>query len=159
MALLCKGKGSRKILLRGLNENGLYKLHHTVFPCRSLSSSSNSQPFQTNSKSTFSHVSSRNASALVGERTSLQNWHFRLGHPAFRLYSSVLSKFHLPVFNNKEPLTCHECHMSKSHQLPFSQSSNRVRHPLELIYTDVWGASPLSSTAGNKYYVSFFRCP
>jgi hypothetical protein len=80
---------------------------------------------------------------------------FRLGHPAFLLCSSVLSKFNLLVFPNNEHLACPACHMSKSHQLPFSQSSTRVNHPLEMIYTDVWGPSPLCSTVGNKYYVSF----
>jgi hypothetical protein len=45
--------------------------------------------------------------------------------------------------------------MSKSHQFHFSQFSTRIHHPPELIYTDVWGPSPLCSTAGNKYYVSF----
>jgi hypothetical protein len=45
--------------------------------------------------------------------------------------------------------------MSKSKQHHFSLSLTRVNHPLELIYTNVWGPTPMFSTNGNKFYVSF----
>jgi len=103
------------------------------------------------STSSHRHLSS---SALVGERTSLLNWHSRLGHPTFCLCSSIISKLQLPTIKNKMLLTCPACHMSKSKQLSFSESTTHVHHPLELIYTDVWRPSPMFSTTGNKYYVS-----
>jgi hypothetical protein len=45
--------------------------------------------------------------------------------------------------------------MSKSKHLSFSLSPTHVHHPLELIYTDVWGPSPMYSTTRNTFYVSF----
>jgi hypothetical protein len=73
----------------------------------------------------------------------------------FAFVFNVLSRFNLPVSSNNQLLTCSACHMSKSKLLPFSLSSTRVNHPLELIYTDVWGLAPMFSTNGNKFYVYF----
>lgn len=36
-------------------------------------------------------------SALVGERTSLQTWHSRLGHPMLKTVKAIVSKNNLPV--------------------------------------------------------------
>jgi len=44
--------------------------------------------------------------------------------------------------------------MEKSHRLP-SHTFVSVYSPLELIFTDLWGPSHLTSYAGYKYYVSF----
>jgi histone deacetylase 1/2 len=41
-----------------------------------------------------------------------------------------------------------------SHQLPFSLSTRVTTSPLEIIYSDVWGPGPIS-TSGHEYYVSF----
>ena len=45
--------------------------------------------------------------------------------------------------------------MAKSHNLPFSISVPHVTKPLELIYSDVWGPSPMISSYGFCYYVCF----
>jgi len=44
--------------------------------------------------------------------------------------------------------------MGKSHRLS-SHSSTFVYYPLELVFTDLWGPSHLTSYSGFKYYVSF----
>jgi len=49
---------------------------------------------------------------------------------------------------------CASCYMGKSHRLS-SHSSTSVYSPLELIFTDLWGPSHLTSDSGFKYYVSF----
>lgn len=43
----------------------------------------------------------------------------------------------------------------ESHRLPFSLSSFCAKQPLELIYCDLWGPSPIASTLGYRYYISF----
>jgi hypothetical protein len=55
--------------------------------------------------------------------------------------------------SNKESV-CDACQKAKSHQLPYAKSSSFSSHPLELIYSDVWGHAP-KSVGGKKYYVSF----
>jgi len=53
--------------------------------------------------------------------------------------------------------------MGKTHRLP-SHSSTSVYSPLELIFTDLWGPSHVTSYAGYTYYVFFidafsrYRC-
>jgi len=134
---LVKEQGSGRILLQGLNDNGLYKLPSSMSPS---SSPPSCRPSSSRS-SQFSDISVispfRAPCALIGERTSLGSWHSRLGHPALSICSQVVSKFHLPVLPNNAHVSCPACHMSKSKQLSFKLSSTRVNHPLELIYTDV----------------------
>lgn len=79
-----KEQGSGKFLLRDLNENGLYKLPPTISPRPSLSSPSSSQSFLCHIQSSISpHVSSSQASALFGERTSLQTWQLQIWPSSF----------------------------------------------------------------------------
>jgi hypothetical protein len=79
----------------------------------------------------------------------------RLGHPALRTVKHVISKFSLPAFSNKPNASCVSCQQAKAHQLPFSASTSVSNLPLEFIFSDVWGPSPIVSSNGNKYYVSF----
>jgi hypothetical protein len=93
--------------------------------------------------------------SLVGERTSVDQWHKRLGHPALRTVKHVISKFSLPAVSNKPTASCVSCQQAKAHQLPFLASTSVFNLPLEFIFSDVLGPSPIVSSNGNKYYVSF----
>ena len=121
---------TRITLHQGPFKNGLYQF----------------QPFSTSSS--ISH-------ALVGERTSLDHWHRHLGHPAFQVVQRILSTFKLPVKFNKNCSPCSVCPIAKGHQLPFYESSSSICNPLDLVYLDVWGPSPILSINGNRYYISF----
>lgn len=76
----------------------------------------------------------------LGVRTTAHHWHARFGHPSRRTSSIILSKFHLVVLNTSDVLTddCVSCNVSKTHRLPFSDSSFIASHPLEYLYADVW---------------------
>jgi len=78
-----KDRRSGKVLLRCPNNHGLYQFPPT---------SNKSCP-----------------SALVGERVSIPQWHFQLGHPAFKLVRQVLSSFNLPIVSTKHFELCHAC--------------------------------------------------
>lgn len=43
--------------------------------------------------------------------------------------------------------------MAKSHQLPFSSSISTTSFPLEIVHSDVWGPSPITSCKGFRYYI------
>jgi histone deacetylase 1/2 len=58
------------------------------------------------------------------------------------------------VSSNKDVAVCDTCQQGKCHQLPFSESSREVKHPLELVFSDVWGLAH-TSVSGHNYYVSF----
>ena len=130
---LCRVKNlaTGRLLLHRPSKHGLYP-----FP-----------PFSTTS-APFPH-------ALIGERTSLNNWHSRLGHPAFRIVSSIISRFGLPTISNKSEVVCSACLSAKSKQLPFYSSSTQIKARLDLIYSNLWDPSRVCSRIGNKYYISF----
>lgn len=62
---------------------------------------------------------------------------------SFSHYSSSLDFF------------CHYSLCNKSQRLPFGESSLESRGPLDLVYTDVWGSSPIQSIDDFNYYVVF----
>jgi hypothetical protein len=88
--------------------------------------------------------------AMVGEHMSQAHWHRRLGHPAFRTVCRILSQFGLFFSSNKSAALCSTCLQSKSHQLAFPSSNSVSSRPLDLIFSDVWGPSPVTSFHGNK---------
>lgn len=89
------------------------------------------------------------------KKASFQQWHNRLGHPAFRTIRLVLNKHVLLIFSNKSHGVCEACQLGKSHQLPFSISSSICHAPLEFLHSDLWGPSPIPSINGHRYYVQF----
>nr|KYP65239.1 hypothetical protein KK1_011471 [Cajanus cajan] len=75
-------------------------------------------------------------------------WHDRLGHAnAF--------KCNLVVPKNKKKIVCKECCYGKIHELPFSSSTTTFTTPLQMIYSDLWGPSPIPSSNGSRYYMHF----
>jgi hypothetical protein len=130
-----KDQATGRTVLHGLSRRGLYPF-----------------PFSINTH----HQSNKNSpTAFVGERVSHPQWHSRLGHPALRTVSRIISRFGLPVLPNSNKKFCSACLQSKSKQLSFSPSFSQYNSPLDLIFTDVWGPSPICSQHGFKYYVSF----
>ncbi|KAL5808011.1 hypothetical protein ACOSQ3_028702 [Xanthoceras sorbifolium] len=53
---------------------------------------------------------------------------------------------------------CESCRYGKMYQLHFQQSLIRTKNPLELVYSDIWGPSPILSSASHKYYILFVDC-
>lgn len=84
-------------------------------------------------------------------KTTLHQWHKRLGHPSLSTLKSVVSKFSLPC-SNTYVIPCNDCLLNKIHKLPFHQSSIVSSKPLQYIFSDVW-QSPVLSTENYKYYL------
>uniref|UniRef100_A0A2N9G3J2 CCHC-type domain-containing protein n=1 Tax=Fagus sylvatica TaxID=28930 RepID=A0A2N9G3J2_FAGSY len=83
-----KDQATGKLLLHGPSRHGLYPF-----------------PFRIN-KSYTSNKNLRSPTAFVGERVSPNQWHLRLGHPALRTVSRIISRFGLParsLTNNSAP--------------------------------------------------------
>jgi hypothetical protein len=120
------------ILLRGACNNGIY-----TFPASTVASSSKKV-------------------ANVHERTSIDGWHKRLGHPSLKIVHHLVKNFSLPISSNKTLSSlCHSCSINKAHQQPFRVTSLQSHEPLELIYTDVWGPASYTGIDGSRYYLIF----
>jgi hypothetical protein len=88
-------------------------------------------------------------------KVSLDRWHNRLGHPSFPIVEKVLRNYKLPFVSElKKDVVCDACQRAKSHQLLYPVSTSASTQPLELGFSDVWGAAP-ESVGWSKYYVSF----
>jgi hypothetical protein len=90
-------------------------------------------------------------------KVPLDRWHHRLGHPSFCIVERVLRDNKLPCsFDLNKDVVCDACQRAKSHQLPYPTSTSASSHPLELVFSDVWGPAP-ESVGRFKYYVSFIN--
>jgi len=94
------------------------------------------------SNTTFNHASS-----------TFQLWHSRLGHASSRIVHYVMKLYN--VTGHKRDFFCQTCVIAKSHQLYFTGSLTVYTTPLQLIFIEIWGPSPVSSSNGSKYYIAF----
>jgi len=93
--------------------------------------------------------------AFVGVKALLIDWHRRLGHPSSCILHHLITSCTLPLSTSSSNIICDSCLYHKSQWLPFHVSSLKSRGPLDLIYTDVWGSTPITSTEGYRFYVIF----
>lgn len=98
--------------------------------------------------------SSSPISTLTGTKVSADFWHRWLGHPNPRLLRHVLNSNKLPFSIAPSPL-CSSCQLGKSCRRPLKVSSYCSHSFLDLIYSDVWGPSPIRPSEGHLYYVIF----
>ena len=83
-------------------------------------------------------------------------WHQRLGHMSEKGMKTLLSKGKLPDMKNVDVCLCEDCIFGKQKKVSFTKIGKTPKaERLELVHTDVWGPSPVSSLAGSLYYVTF----
>jgi histone deacetylase 1/2 len=124
-----KDKVTRRILLHGRSQGGLYPIP-------------------------FSRASSSPRHALSSVKATSSQWHQRLGHPTNKVVQNLVKTYDLPCVPSDTSLICDACQRAKSHQLPYNVSHRVSTMPLELVHSDVWGPA-VASSGGFKYYVSF----
>ena len=102
-------------------------------------------------------VVSGRANAVRASRTNnLQEvWllHRRLGHASFGYLRRMLPSLFHEI--KESDLHCEVCILAKSHRVSFPPSMNRRLFPFELVHSDVWGPSPVSTLSGIKWFVTF----
>ena len=127
---LVKDKITGAVLFKGACENGVYTLPDLLVQA------------------------SPKLVANVCERTSINGWHKRLGHPSQKIVHHLVKNFSLPIMqeDNSSHL-CTSCSINKAHKQPFRTNSLQSYAPLDLIYTDVWGSSNTIGIDGSWYYL------
>ncbi|WVZ18179.1 hypothetical protein V8G54_005501 [Vigna mungo] len=83
-------------------------------------------------------------------------WHQRLGHMSEKGMKIMHSKGKLPGLQSIEIDMCEDCILGKQKRVSF-QTSRRTpkKEKLELIHSDVWGPTTISSIGGKQYFVTF----
>ena len=97
-----------------------------------------------------------NIVAVADEDGKSNLWHQRLGHMSEKGMKTLLSKGKLPDLKNVDVGLCEDCIFGKQKKVSFTKIGKTPKaERLELVHTDVWGPSPVSSLAGSLYYVTF----
>ncbi|KAL0543454.1 hypothetical protein IC582_018550 [Cucumis melo] len=80
-------------------------------------------------------------------------WHFRLGHPNFtyrqHLFPHLFSKVDV------SSLSCDVCIRAKQHRVSFPSQPYKPTQPFNLIHSDVWGPSKVTTSSGKRWFVTF----
>ena len=103
----------------------------------------------------FLHLpSSRLSASAVSEQStySLALWHSHLGHASISRVKQLVSKGLLGSDSNKS-FDCMHCQFGKQTTLPFNNSVSHALSPFDLIHSDVWGPSPISTLGRFRYFV------
>ena len=94
------------------------------------------------------------AAAAVSSIPSLALWHARLGHASSFRVQQLASRGLLGSMST-ENFDCVSCQLGKQPALPFNSSESISTDIFDLIHSDVWGPSPVSSIGGSQYFVVF----
>ena len=92
--------------------------------------------------------------AVVSSIPSLTLWHARLGHASSSRVQQLASRGLLGSMST-ENFDCVSCQLGKQPTLPFNSSESISTDIFDLIHSDVWGPSPVSSIGGSRYFVVF----
>ena len=83
-------------------------------------------------------------------------WHKRFGHANSNVIHRIMKQCNLHILHiPAKQQFCDTCAISKAHQLPFTDSATVYTSPLELVFIDIWGPSPVPSSSGARYYIAF----
>ncbi|KAL0415705.1 UNVERIFIED_CONTAM: Retrovirus-related Pol polyprotein from transposon RE2 [Sesamum latifolium] len=85
-------------------------------------------------------------------------WHMRLSHVSYSKLNTMMKKSMLkglPKLEVRRDTVYAGCQYGKAHQLPYKESNFKVKEPLELIHSDVFGPVRQASIGGMKYMVTF----
>jgi len=87
--------------------------------------------------------------------SSFYLWHSRLGHVSSSRLRFLASTEALGNLKTCDISDCSGCKLAKFSALPFNRSISVSSSPFDLIHSDVWGPSTVSTKGGSRYYVSF----
>jgi hypothetical protein len=82
--------------------------------------------------------------------------HLSLGHACASWVQLLASRGLLgSVSTSSSSFDCVSCHLGKQLALPFKNSEFVASAPFDLVHSNVWGPSPVSSMSGSHYFVIF----
>ena len=86
--------------------------------------------------------------AAVSFISSLALWHARLGHASSSRVQELASRSLLGLVSI-ENFECVSCQLEKQPALPFNTNESISTDIFELIHSDIWGPSSISSIGGS----------
>ena len=99
---------------------------------------------------------SNSVNALTYKGADAALWHHRLGHMSEKGMKILHSRNLLPGLKNVDLDFCENCIYGKQKRVRFLRvGKEKKNEKLELVHTDVWGPTQVSSLGGSRYYVTF----
>ncbi|TXG60844.1 hypothetical protein EZV62_012207 [Acer yangbiense] len=92
---------------------------------------------------------------LSSSSSSFYLWHSHLGHVSASHLKYLASTGALENLQTHDIFYCSGCKLAKFSTLPFNQSISSSLSPFDLVHSDVWGPSSVTTKGGSGYYVSF----
>lgn len=97
------------------------------------------------------HLFNPNSSVAFTSTTSADLLHHRFGHPSLNKLQKLT-----PSLSTLSSLECESCQLGKQIRNSFPKRvNNRATCPFELVHSDIWGPSQVSTTMGFHYFVIF----
>nr|KYP50090.1 Retrovirus-related Pol polyprotein from transposon TNT 1-94 [Cajanus cajan] len=150
---LVKSQETNEVLLQGIvGANGLYSFPNLKLQSPSALVSSSAKIPSQSAVSTSAVLDNFNLIKSSDVSSSSTMWHTRLGHPNSHVLKLVLTQCNLLPSNTYVTEFCSSCCVGKSRRLPSSASQTVYFAPLDLIFTDLWGPSHITSFSGYIYY-------
>lgn len=96
--------------------------------------------------------------AMVVEDNKEGLWHQRLGHMNQKGLNVMLTRNQLPRLKAVDLGFCEHCLYGKQKRVSFLKTSNEKKGtPLELVHSDVFGPTEVTSIRGANYFVTFLH--
>ena len=92
------------------------------------------------------------ATIAISSVPSFALWHARLGHASSSRVQQLASRGLLGSVST-ENFDCVSCQLGKQLTLPFNTSESISTDIFDLIHSDVWRPSSVSSIGGSRYFV------
>ncbi|CAL8119745.1 unnamed protein product [Prunus armeniaca] len=101
----------------------------------------------------------RAGSAETSQHLRIWLLHYRFGHASFGYLWHLFPALFSGV--NQSAFQCQTCILAKSHRVSYPPSCNKRLMPFDLVHSDVWGPSPVSTALGRFYQMiqTQFRLP
>ena len=142
-----------------IDNNVFFEFHSSVFYVKDLItkevllSGQSSDGLYVLSASSATRVPQAFLSTSVSSTAEV--WHRRLGHPSSRILGSLVSNDQIACNSRTFNFNCSSCPLGKASRLSLRPTGHKTCTPLELIFSDVWGPSPMLSNDGYRYFVIF----
>ncbi|CAL8998461.1 unnamed protein product [Prunus brigantina] len=95
----------------------------------------------------------RAGSANTSQHRRIWLQHYRFGHASFGYLRYLFPALFSGV--NESDFQCQTCILAKSHKVSYPPSCNKRLMPFDLVHSNVWGPSPVSTALGVRWFVLF----
>lgn len=103
----------------------------------------------------FDHDSQVGASVAMTDNEN-ELWHRRLRHMSKKGLEVMVKRDQLPGLKSVDLDFCHHCLYGKQKRVNFLKiGREKSTSPLELVYSDVFGPTEVTSLGGANYFITF----